>query len=336
MPRHKDMRRYITIHVFLLCLGMVAMPHPVKAQAQEGWDEESFQPNAIRTIPPSIDGFTAMVYKQAGTVACPLHAIWPEDHRLGDRRSAAVFFFGGGWKGGSPTQFEQQCRYLASRGMVAITVEYRVASRHGVKAVDCVRDAKSALRWVRSHAQTLGIDPERILAGGGSAGGHLAASLGTLPGLDESNEDSGISSNPNALALFNPALVLAPVKGQPSVSEEKQKSLADRMGVPLETLSPYHHLKADLPPCIIFHGKADTTVPFRTAALFQSKASALGATCRLVGYEGQAHGFFNYGRQGNRMFLETVRELDLFLQSLGYIEGKDTVEAFLAAANPSH
>ena len=100
-----------------------------------------------------------------------------------DKRPAIVCFFGGGWTGGTPRQFLPQCKYLATRGMVAIAADYRVASRNHVKAVDCVRDAKSAIRYVRKNAARLGVDPERIVAAGGSAGGHLAAACGTISGL---------------------------------------------------------------------------------------------------------------------------------------------------------
>ena len=92
--------------------------------------------------------------------------------------------------------------------MVAMAAEYRVYSRHKARVVDCVADAKSAIRWVRKNADRLGIDPDRIASGGGSAGGHLAAAVGTLEEFDEPDEDSSISSCPNAMLLFNPALDL--------------------------------------------------------------------------------------------------------------------------------
>ena len=65
--------------------------------------------------------------------------------------------------------------------MVAIAADYRVHKRHGAMIADCVSDAQSAIRWVRVHADRLGVDPERIAAGGGSAGGHLAASTAVIP-----------------------------------------------------------------------------------------------------------------------------------------------------------
>ena len=141
-------------------------------------------------------GAHAEVYKTIGDTRLELFLFTLEGHQPTDHRPAIVFFFGGGWNNGTPKQFEPHCRMLAAQGMVAITADYRVASRHQVKVVDCVRDAKSAVRWVRQNAQRLGIDPQRIAAGGGSAGGHLAAATATLPEFDEPTEDAKISSRP--------------------------------------------------------------------------------------------------------------------------------------------
>jgi len=152
-------------------------------------------------------------YKTIGDVKLDMTIQLPDGWKPEDKRPAIVFFFGGGWSSGSPTQFENQARYLASRGLVAMAADYRVKSRQGVKAVSCVADAKSAIRWVRANAVRLGIDPHRVAAGGGSAGGHLAAAVAVLPGLDDPADDKSVSCVPDVLVLFNPALVLAPIEG---------------------------------------------------------------------------------------------------------------------------
>jgi acetyl esterase len=276
-----------------------------------------------RTYPPELPGAKVEVYKTVGDTKLNLYIYEPKGHKASDKTPAIVFFFGGGWTGGSPTQFENQCKYLAERGMVAITADYRVASRQQVKAVSCVADAKSAIRYVRQNAVKLGIDPDRLAAGGGSAGGHIAACTGVIKGFDEVGEDAKISSVPNALALFNPAVVLAPVEGLP-VDEAKITSLAGRMGVEPKQLSPYHNVASGAPPTIVFHGKADTTVPYQTAELFAKAMTAAGNKCQLVGYEGQAHGFFNHGRGNNEYYDKTVAELDKFLVGLGYLPAAKT------------
>ena len=279
--------------------------------------------------PRSLPGSRAEIYKKIGDVELPIHIFEPANRQPGDRRPAIVFFFGGGWQSGTPAQFQHQCEYLASRGMVAMTAEYRVQSRHGVKAVSCFRDAKSAIRWVRKNAERLGIDPNRLAAGGGSAGGHLAGALGTIQEFDEEGEDTSISAVPNALILFNPVLVLSPIEGRGDKAWDRLGSLEDRMGVNPEMLSPYHHVRKGQPPTIIFHGQSDTTVPYFTAEVFVEKMKVNGNKCEIIGYPGQTHGFFNYGRAGNKYFVETVKKMDAFMVSLGYLKGPDQVEAFL-------
>ncbi len=238
-------------------------------------------------------------------------------------KPAIVFFFGGGWTNGSPNQFEQQCRYLASRGMIAITADYRVASRQKVKAVECVKDAKSAIRYVREHASELGIDPNRIAAGGGSAGGHIAACTATIDGFEPAGENPSVSSKPNALVLFNPAVALAELPGMKLTDQQalRAQGLKERMGADPEQLSPAHHITAGLPPTIMFFGTDDALLS--GAQQMQAKMKDAGARCELVTYEGQGHGFFNLGRGKNIHFLDTLKRSDEFLQSLGWLSGNE-------------
>jgi acetyl esterase len=299
------------------CLGVVVisvvcLANVVAAQERKG----------KRPYPPMLPGAQVESYKTIGDTKLNLYVYYPQGHKPTDQRAAIVFFFGGGWTNGSPGQFEQHCKHLAARGMVAMTADYRVASRHQVKAVSCVADAKSAIRYVRKEAARLGIDPKRIVAAGGSAGGHIAACTGVLGGFDESSENASVSSVPNALALFNPAVVLAAAEGLTSANQERVAALKERMGVEPRALSPYHNVRQGAPPTIIFHGKADTTVPYATAEMFAKAMTDAGNTCTLVGYEGQAHGFFNYGRGGNEHYEKTIAALDEFLVGLGYISAE--------------
>lgn len=279
--------------------------------------------------PPALEGAKVEVYKTIGDVRLNLYLYAPEGHKASDKRPAVVFFFGGGWQAGSPRQFEQHCRYFASRGMLAMTADYRVSSRHQTKAIACVQDAKSVIRWVRTNAKRLGADPNRIAAGGGSAGGHLAACTGIIPGLEEDGEDTAVSSVPNALVLFNPALVLAPIKNlAPPPGSRSLEGLEGRMGIDPEKLSPYHSVRKGAPPTIIFHGKADTTVPYWTTEVFDKAMNEAGNRCELAGFEGQPHGFFNFGRGDGKYFVETVRQADKFFTTLGFLKGPSTIDEF--------
>lgn len=277
-----------------------------------------------RAYPPTLEGAKEQVYKTVGDVELKLWIYSPEGHQPSDSKPAIVFFFGGGWTSGSPEQFEQQCRYLASRGMVAITADYRVGSRHKVKAVDCVRDAKSAMRWVREHAAELGVDPDRIAAGGGSAGGHLAACAGTIEAFDEAGENAEVSSRPNALVLFNPAVSFDPAVVK--ADDPRVAGLAGRLGVEPTALSPANHVDASDPPTIVLIGTKDFLIDGNRQ--FAERMLAAGVRCDLDLYEDRTHSFFNYGSGGNKDFLATLASADRFLASLGWLEGEPTVEAF--------
>lgn len=268
--------------------------------------------------PATLPGATTRIYKTIGETKLPLHIFNPAQHKAGDKRAAIVFFFGGGWTSGTPTQFVEHCKYLAERGMVAITVEYRVKSRHDVTPVECVNDAKSAIRWVRAHASELGVAPNRIAAGGGSAGGHLAAATATINGFDEQSEDLKVSSVPNALVLFNPALDFVQFKllanaGEKVLAVSPQQAIAA-------------HKKGTLPPTIIFHGTADTTVPFAQATAFCAALKEKGTRCEILPAEGRNHGYFNFGRGDGQDFKTTLRAADVFLTSLGYLKGEPTLK----------
>jgi len=263
--------------------------------------------------PPRLTGTRVEVYKTVGDTRLALWIFEPT--RGADaRRPAIVFFFGGGWAAGSPQQFEPQCRQLADRGMVAITADYRVASRHGAKPVDCVADGRSAIRWVRAHADRLGIDPARIAAAGGSAGGHVAACTAFIDEFDAPDEDRGTSAVPDALVLFNPVLVLAPLPG--FVPKGFGVGVpAARLGSEPQRLSPAHHVRAGGPPAIIFHGRADDVVPYAAAEVFSAAMRAAGNRCELVGCDDQPHGFFNKEPWRTR----TLAQADAFLTSLGWL-----------------
>jgi len=269
--------------------------------------------------PPDIPGARVEIYASLEDVNLKAWIFEPPGHQSSDRRAAIVFFFGGGWSGGSPGQFEQQASYLAARGMVAIAADYRVRSRHETLANVAVSDARAAINWVRTNAGRLGVDPNRIAAAGGSAGGHLAAATALLPYHDSRDNDQGSGAMPNALVLFNPVLITAPVPELTGLNRERLENLEDRLGAEPESMSPFHHIRPGLPPAIIFNGKADKTVPYRHAELFTDEMRASGNRCELVGYPGQGHGFFNHGRGDGSVYTDTMRQTDEFLVSLGWL-----------------
>jgi acetyl esterase len=274
--------------------------------------------------PPTMPGAKVEVCRNTDGVDLNMYIFQPDDFSPVKSYPAIIFFFGGGWNAGSPEQFLKQSKYLASRGMFALVADYRVASRNETKVVDCVRDAKAAVRWTRINAKRLGIDKQRIVASGGSAGGHLAATTGLVPELEHADQNLTISSVPNALVLFNPATVLAPY-GEIKMDEKRLGALRKRIAAENESVSPIHHVANGNPPTLIFHGDADTTVPIDTALAFTEAMNDAGNDCTLMQYEGEKHGFFNYGRGDGTNYINTVSVMDKFLIKLGYLSGNPTI-----------
>ncbi|MEM9345400.1 MAG: alpha/beta hydrolase [Planctomycetota bacterium] len=245
-----------------------------------------------------------------------MHVFKPEGWSVDDERPAIVFFFGGGWVGGTPTQFYPHCRDLAARGMVAISAEYRVKREHGTSPLACVEDGKSAIRYLRANAKALGIDPDKIAAGGGSAGGHVAACTGVLKGFDAEAEDETISSVPNLMILFNPVISTAPRGGYGARMVPGDDPLI---------ISPLHHVHKDQPPSLIFHGDADKTVTIDSVRAFTKRCEELEVVGKLIEYEGATHGFFNHSdfrkQKGDspNYFELTMSESVTFLVKYGFL-----------------
>lgn len=255
-----------------------------------------------------------LVYKEVGETKLELHLFEPPHWKVGQKNAAIVFFFGGGWKGGRISQFYPQADYLAQRGMVALTADYRVSSRHRTSPRECVEDGKAAIRWIRENAKALGVDPSRVVAGGGSAGGHVAAATGTILGFEGGEEELSVSSRPQALVLFNPVFDNGPTGyGYTRVKDYWWR------------ISPLHNLSPQSPPTIVFLGTEDHLVPVATAKRYQSLMGKHQVLCELHLYEGQKHGFFN--AKNAKYFRETTREMERFLASLGFLKVESEVDS---------
>jgi acetyl esterase/lipase len=194
--------------------------------------------------------------------------------------------------------------------MVTARAEYRVRSRHEVNADKCVEDARSAMRWLRASAGTLGVDPDRIVAAGGSAGGHLAVATSLVEGLDAEGEDRTVSPRPNLLVLFNPVM---------KTTDPKTIEMAGGEDVG-KTICPIVHIRKDMPPAIMFFGDEDWYAGL--AREFVSKARPMGLKTEFWIAEGQKHGFFNAPPWRD----ETLYRADEFLARHGYLKGKPTIE----------
>ena len=191
-----------------------------------------------------------VVYKQIDSTLLNLHVYKPLNFQKDSIYNCIVFFHGGGWNNGSPKMFKRQSMYFASRGMIAIAAEYRIKNKHNTTPFEAVEDAKSAIRFVRENAKELNINPNMIVAGGGSAGGHLAAACGNIEGLDNPKENLKISSVPNALVLLNPVID----NGPNAFGYRRFKNRYTE-------ISPIHNISKGAPPTLILIGTKDKIIP---------------------------------------------------------------------------
>lgn len=258
---------------------------------------------------------SSFVYKEIDGVSLEMTMYKPQVSS-NVKLPAIVFFFGGGWVGGSPSQFELQAEYLATRGIVAFCPDYRTKSRHSTTPFESVMDAKSAVRYLKLHGNELGIDTGKIVASGGSAGGHLAACTAVIKNVNEATDDMSISSVPKALVLFNPVLDT----GKKGYGREKLN------GREFE-LSPVHHITASVPTTLIMHGMADKTVPYENSIRFNYLMKQQGNKSVLEGYKKQDHGFFNYSRSP-KYFKKTLSKTEIFLEGNGFLRGESWLNSY--------
>ncbi|TXF89018.1 alpha/beta hydrolase [Neolewinella aurantiaca] len=219
---------------------------------------------------------------------------------------AAIFFFGGGWNGGTRNHFKPQADYLINRGMIAVLADYRTKKSHNASPFDCLKDAKSAVRWLRTRGPDLGVDTSRLAVGGGSAGGHLAAATSLISAYNDEADDLSVSSSADALLLFNPVVDNGP--GGYGF---------ERIGEEFPNFSPLHNIRKGAPPTLFLVGSKDHLIPVATAEYYRTVMEKVGSRCELSIYEGGKHGFFN--PQNPEFFQQTMVEMDDFLVSLGFL-----------------
>jgi acetyl esterase/lipase len=190
--------------------------------------------------------------------------------------------------------------------MVGISVEYRLGG--GKDKLNCLRDAKSAMRYIKKNAEQFGVNPEITISAGGSAGGSLAGALGTSKQINEDTDDLSISPMPKAMVLFNPV----GIGGRFTTKKGWDNDLW-----------PVHNIHSEMPPVLVLIGEKDKYNNPETVKKFQKKVQDAGVRCEIEIYEDQEHSFFNNNR---KWVVTTLSRADAFIASLGILEGKPTVE----------
>jgi acetyl esterase len=255
---------------------------------------------------------SAEVYKTTPQGDLKINLYFPKDWKADNHRPAIVFFFGGGFTSGDAGQFVRKSEYFASRGIVAASADYRIKNTHHTGPEKSIEDAKSAVRWLRMNARQLGIDTSRIVASGGSSGGACAAYTAFNSTYEPEGEDMSISSNPDALVLFFASI------GYPKGSSEYTPEQLDIMKKWGPFYSDWQVTKGG-PPTISFVGTKDpwSVLPLR---FFTEQMIAVGNRAELYTAEGEGHGFSSE-RPGSPWAALVVRQIDVFLASLGYLKG---------------
>jgi len=231
---------------------------------------------------------------------------------------AIAFFHGGGWAYGSPSEFYTTCIRYAKKGFITFSFHYRLSIMEDgtvpdpdITLVECVKDARSALRWVRENAASFHIDPDKIIAAGQSAGGQLALSTAMFDDINEKSDNLDISPVPNALLLFSSNLNTIEAWADWLMGERRNE---------IWSVSPYHNLKPGLPPAIEFHGTEDCMVPIYILNFFKEKTISLGNYFESVVFEGRGH----YLGEGNEKYATyfdeaILEQTDQFLEKFGFL-----------------
>jgi acetyl esterase len=268
------------------------------------------KPDPVDELAAVLEPSRVVVYKTTPQKPLHLHVFEPEGFAKGDKRAVFVTIHGGGWRGGVPRRMYPFADYFAKRGMVGISVEYRLAAQKlepgALTPFDCVQDVKSAIRFLKANAADFGIDAEKIVVSGGSAGGHLAVATALFERVNDPADDLKVSTMPAALVLLFPVIDTSAELGYGNAL------LGDRW----KEIDPNSHVRAGLPSCLTFHGTGDTVTPFAGAEKFHQAMKAAGNESELVVNRGGVHGYLMFDRA---LLDETLAKSAAFLRRLALV-----------------
>ena len=288
----------------------------------------------LRTLLQATPPMQEMFFKSTKDTTLKIYYSKPADAKPGKKYPAIIWIHGGGWTSGTASSFFAHAKYFSQRGAVGFSIEYRLIKFGGTGLAECLSDCKSAIRFIRTHAKELNIDPDKIIVLGDSAGGHLAGALGTMDGFDDAADDLSISAKPNAMVLYNPCVdmtVYPLVKNVLSDKIQNIKALDSASIKPEDwqlarTFSPISYVKPGLPPCLILHGLADKVIPSEQSVRFTDAMKKAGNNCTVLLLPNTRHAFVctNYTATEEQV-VSAITEGDKFLTHLGYLKGEPTL-----------
>ena len=289
---------------FLLIIGPL-LTQSIPAQSSMKTSDPS---RPLDAVADKLEPTQQVVYKTVGERSLSLHIFNPDGHQSSDTRAVFITFHGGGWVNRDARYFYPFADHFARKGFVGISVEYRLHNKErGVSVFDCVKDARSAVRYVRSHAAKLGIDPNKIIVSDGSAGAHLAAGTALFENVNETSDDLSVSPTPDVLVLYYPVIDTSPE----GYGNEK---IGDRW----KELSPVDHVRKHLPPTLVLHGTRDTVTPYAGSKRFEQQMLKVGNLCQLITHEGGVHGYFIFDL---KLFQDAMKQTEVFLEAYDSFPG---------------
>lgn len=259
-----------------------AAPPEAKTDAPANFDMASYL--AALSAEGKKRGYKEFVYKKTPQGELRIYFALPADWAPKDKRPALIFFSGGGWSGTNVFSCAKVAEHFAKLGVVVGLADYRVRKHHGVKLDKCAEDARSTVRWLRANCKDLGVDPGRVIAGGGSAGGHIAACTAISDAPNSDTDDLKVSCIPNGLLLYYPVASL--------VDDRRANGFKQMLGGELAlALSPARHVTKSWPPTVLFSGTAD--IELANGILLHNKAKEAGVNIEMYVIEGGGHGVVN-------------------------------------------
>jgi len=243
-------------------------------------------------LPDNVAMLEDVVYGKGGGRDLKLYLFAPKDRK--PSHPGIVFVHGGAWRKGSPALYFRQAAYMASKGYVCASIEYRLSGEATFPAA--AEDAKCAVRWMRANAKKYRIDPDRIAAVGGSAGGHLAAMLGVMSeedGLEGTGGHAGYSSKVNAVVAFYGVFdfLKLGVKNPEGAIPAFLGGLPDEVPEVYKQASPITYVDKSDAPFLLLHGTADKLVPIKQSMDMKRALEKVGVRAELYVVEEGGHGF---------------------------------------------
>ena len=288
----------------------------------------------LKTLLEEAPPMQELVYKVTKDTLLKIYFTKPAEAKPGKKYPAIIWIHGGGWTSGTASTFFPHAKYFALRNAVGFSIEYRLVKYGGMGIAECLEDCKSAIRFIRLHAKELNIDPDKIIVLGDSAGGHLAAALGTIDGFDDVADNLNISAKPNAMVLYNPCvdmMVYPLVKNIFSNTIQNTKSLDSASITPEQwqlarSFSPISYVKKGQPHCLILHGLDDKVIPCEQSVRFTDAMNKAGNDCKIILLPKARHAFVvpKYTATEAQV-VAAITEADKYLTSLGYLKGESTL-----------